>query len=198
MAIVNSYTEVVPTPDRTSLDAIVLAARELLEEEGPSGLTMNAVAARVGVRAPSLYKRVQNRERLIQLVAESTLTALAERLAPTSTAAEALNGLRRFGHERPAAFRLIMTPGADMPTARVEFGEAASETVLQLARELAGPEQYLEAARTLTAWAAGFICMELNGNFRLGGDIDRAWEFGVAHLLAAITVEHPGDAPAKG
>ena len=49
MAIVNSYTRRMPTPDRTSLDAILLAARELLEADGPAGLTMAAVAARVGV-----------------------------------------------------------------------------------------------------------------------------------------------------
>ncbi len=188
MAIVNSYTGTVPTPDRTSLDAIVLAARTLLEDEGPSGLTMNAVAERVGVRAPSLYKRVQSRDQLIQLVAEATLTALAERLDATSGAIEALNVFRDFGHEYPAAFQLVMTPGVGMPTARVAFGAAASETVLRVARELAGPDRALEAARTLTAWATGFICMELNGNFTLGGNIDRAWEFGAARVVEAITV----------
>ncbi|HEY0247737.1 MAG TPA: TetR/AcrR family transcriptional regulator [Gryllotalpicola sp.] len=176
-----------PTPDRTSLDAIVLAARHLLEEEGLAGLTMNAVAERVGVRAPSLYKRVQSREQLIQLVAEATLTALADRLKATTTAVEALNGFRDFGHGHPAAFQLVMTPGAGMPTARVEFGAAASETVLRVARELAGAERALEAARTLTAWATGFICMELNGNFKLGGDIDQAWEFGITRVVEAIT-----------
>lgn len=188
MASVNSYTRLVPTPDRTSLDAIVQAARELLEEGGPSGLTMNAVAERVGVRAPSLYKRVQSREHLIQLVAEATLTALADRLGTAATAVEALNGFREFGHEHPAAFQLVMTPGAGMPTARVEFGAAASETVIRFARELAGPDRALDAARTLTAWATGFICMELNGNFQLGGDIDRAWEFGVTHVVEGVAV----------
>lgn len=51
-------------------------ARDLLEKDGLAGLTMQAVAHRVGVRAPSLYKRVQSRDRLIQLVAEATLTEL--------------------------------------------------------------------------------------------------------------------------
>ena len=78
MAIVNSYTRRMPTPDRTSLDAILLAARELLETDGPAGLTMAAVAARVGVRAPSLYKRVENREALLRSVAEATLTEVRE------------------------------------------------------------------------------------------------------------------------
>ena len=59
MATVNSYTGIMPTPDKTSLDAIVLAARDLLEEDGLGGLTMQAVAHRVGVRAPPLYMRVR-------------------------------------------------------------------------------------------------------------------------------------------
>ncbi|MES2170741.1 MAG: TetR/AcrR family transcriptional regulator [Actinomycetota bacterium] len=176
-----------PTPDRTSLDAIVIAARDLLESEGLAALTMQAVAERVGVRAPSLYKRVQNRDQLIQLVAEATLTDLADRLDSASTALELANSFRAFGHERPAAFQLVMTPGAGIPVPRPEYGAAASAAILSLTRALAGPDHALEAARTLTAWASGFVSMELNGGFNLGGDVDRAWAFGVATILAAIS-----------
>lgn len=186
MAKVNSYTRGMPTPTRTSLDAIVDAARELLEQDGLAALTMQAVALRVGVRAPSLYKRVQSRDDLIQLVAEASLTELADRLKDASKLSELANRFRAFGHERPAAFQLIMSPGGAAPVARAEFGAAASEAVLALASELAGPDRALEAARTVTAWAAGFISMELNGSFRLGGDVERAWEFGVAAIAEAI------------
>jgi AcrR family transcriptional regulator len=187
MAIVNSYTGSVPTPERTSLDAIVSAARDLLEEEGLAGLTMNAVAGRVGVRAPSLYKRVPGRDRLIELVAEATLTELATRIGSTDDAVELAGRFRAFGLERPAAFQLVMTPGAGTPVAGDEFRIAASETMLRLTVALAGEHDALEAARTLTAWAVGFISMEINGSFRLGGDVDRAWDFGVRRVVAAIT-----------
>lgn len=169
MARVNSYTEIMPTPDKTSLDAIVSAACDLLETDGLAGLTMQAVAHRVGVRAPSLYKRVQSRDHLIQLVAEATLTELAGRLAASASLVNIANGFRAFGKERPAAFHLVMMPGTGVPVARSEFGAAASEPILRIASRLAGEDHALEAARTLTAWAAGFISMELNGNFRLGG-----------------------------
>ena len=115
MAIVNSYTRIMPTPDRTSLDAIVLAAADLLEQSGLAGVTMQAVAQRVGVRAPSLYKRVPSRDRLIQLVAETTITELAGRLDAAVGPVELANALRAIGHERPAAFQLIMTPGPGVP-----------------------------------------------------------------------------------
>lgn len=173
-----------PTPDRTSIDEIVTAARDLLETEGLPGLTMQAVASRVGVRAPSLYKRVESRDDLIRLVAEATLTELAARLPDDADARQLAHEFRRFAHERPAAFQLIMAPGAG--AARPEYAGAASAAILRVGASLAGEENALEAARTLTAWATGFIGMELAGGFNLGGDIDEAWEFGISHLIEGL------------
>jgi AcrR family transcriptional regulator len=189
MAIVNSYTENMPTPDRTSLDAIVLAARDLLESDGLAGLTMHAVAHRVGVRPPSLYKRVESRDRLIQLVAEATLTDLNARLSTDQSVAEIATVFRAFGLERPAAFQLVLTPAAGTPTADASFLVASSAAILSAAGRLAGEENALEAARTVVAWATGFITMELNGSFQLGGDVDRAWQFGVARIVDALKAD---------
>ncbi|TVT52064.1 helix-turn-helix transcriptional regulator, partial [Amycolatopsis rhizosphaerae] len=69
-----------PTPERTSQEEIVKAARDILERHGPAQLTMQAVAERVGVRAPSLYKRVRNRDDLVRLVTEATVRDLGEEL----------------------------------------------------------------------------------------------------------------------
>ena len=186
MASVNSYTRGMPTPDRTSLDEIVLAARDLLETEGLSGVTMQAVAQRVGVRAPSLYKRVPSRDALIQLVAESTLAELTDRLGDGTDVRELATTMRTFSRERPAAFQLVMTPGAGTPVAPRDSGAAASEPILRAAAALAGEDRALDAARTLTAWATGFISMELNGGFNLGGDVDEAWDFGIATIVRAL------------
>ncbi len=116
MAMVNSYDGYVPAPERTTLDAIVIAARDLLESDGLAGVTMQAVADRVGVRAPSLYKRVENRDRLIELVAEATLADLADRLAAETDPLALLDVFRDFGHEHPAAFRLVVSPPAGTPS----------------------------------------------------------------------------------
>jgi AcrR family transcriptional regulator len=42
-------------------DTIVAAAREVIDEEGAAGLTLGAVARRVGMRTPSLYGYFANR-----------------------------------------------------------------------------------------------------------------------------------------
>jgi Tetracyclin repressor-like, C-terminal domain len=41
-------------------------------------------------------------------------------------------------------------------------------------------QRTIEAARTLTAWASGFIGMELAGTFNLSGDIERAFAYEAA------------------
>ena len=43
---------------------IVAAARGILEEEGAEALSMRRIAERLGIRAPSLYKHVPDKEAL--------------------------------------------------------------------------------------------------------------------------------------
>jgi hypothetical protein len=60
--------------------------------------------------------------------------------------------------------------------------------VIRIAAELAGEDRALDAARTVTAWLNGFVGMELSGAFRLGGEVDRAFEFGIASLTDALAM----------
>ncbi|CAH0201903.1 MULTISPECIES: TetR/AcrR family transcriptional regulator [unclassified Microbacterium] len=171
-----------PTPERTSLAEIIEAGREILEDAGPDGLTMQAVAIRVGVRAPSLYKRVRGRDALLSAVAEATIAELAERLDAAGHNLPALAGeFRAYAHERPEGFRLMFTASAP-----IDALDRAAEPVLATARELVGDEHALDAARLFTAWATGFLQMELAGAFRLGGDVDAAFAYGLDHLRRGL------------
>ena len=182
-----------PTPDRTSLDEIVVAGRALLESAGLDGLTMQAVADRVGVRAPSLYKRVRGRTELIALIAKATAHELGDRLEvaadsqsdPQQAIVALARAVRAFAHERPAAFGLVFAPGGGA-SIDPETLRRASSPVLRVSADLVGDDDALDAARTVTAWANGFVSMELSGAFRLGGDVDRAFEFGIALLASAL------------
>ena len=182
-----------PTPDRTTLEDIVRAGRDILESDGFGRLTMQSVADRVGVRAPSLYKRVKSRDDLIRLIAKATLRDLGERLHTVAGSTDARQDLaelarafRTFAHSRPAGYHLVFAPGPEVPRPDSESLVWASAPVLRVATDLAGPAHALEAARMITAWANGFVSMELAGAFNLGGDIDLAYEFGIARLADAL------------
>ena len=182
-----------PTPDRTSIDEITAAAREILETQGHAGLTMQAVADRVGVRAPSLYKRVRNRDDLVRIVTEATVRDMGEKLhaLPVTTdtrldLTEFAHALRAFAKTCPNAFRLIMGSGPVTVALEPDLLVHVLAPLFRIATELAGPDQALETARTLTAWAGGFITMELAGAFNLGGDVEGAFNYGIAHLARAF------------
>jgi AcrR family transcriptional regulator len=176
---------IMPTPDRTSLAAVVQAGRDLLESGGPAKVTMQAVAERVGVRAPSLYKRVRDRDGLLQLVAEATVNDLGDRLAASDGSLAALaRGYRAFAHDHPEGFRLMYAVSGS-----ADALQRASEPVLRAARQAVGSEHALDAARLLTAWATGFVSMELAGAFQLGGDVDQAFEYGLVRLQTALGAE---------
>ena len=62
-------------------DAILRAARELMNEAGPSGLTMEAVAERAGVGKPTVYRWWPNRHAVAMaaLMDQGMLAAVATR-----------------------------------------------------------------------------------------------------------------------
>jgi AcrR family transcriptional regulator len=187
-----------PTPSRTSLDAIVAAARALVTSGGVDALTMQAVAEKVGVRAPSLYKRVRDRSALLRLVVEDALGELGEAMDRAAASGDPRTDLRAlamefrsFAHAQPNLFGLLFVNAADAAAPDLDLLARASSPVIRTAERLAGPDDALPAARTITAWAVGFVQMELSGAFQLGGDVQEAFDYGIDRLavaLAAATV----------
>ncbi len=95
---------------------------------------------------------------------------------------------RGFAHDQPESYRMLFAPIPEDWRPGSGVFAAASEPVLRTTAALAGEARALEAARLLTAWAHGFMTMELAGAFRMEGDLDDAFAFGVdriGHALAA-------------
>jgi AcrR family transcriptional regulator len=188
-----------PTPARTSLADIVKAGRDILESDGIDGLTMQSIATRVGVRAPSLYKRIRGRNDLLRLVGNDAAAELTQDLEAATTGGDPGHDLvaiahafRMFARTNPGAYALIFAPLPDDARADPEWSIKASAPVIDATERLAGPDHALDAARTVVAWANGFIGMELAGAFRLGGDVDRAFDYGIEHVVAAISKRPTG------
>jgi AcrR family transcriptional regulator len=182
-----------PAPSRTSVDAIVAAARRILETDGLAAVTMRDVAEAVGIQGPSLYKRVPDRAALIRAVAEGVVADLAGTLAratetgdPHADLRSVADAYRAFVHRNPNGYRLLF---ADLPAGASPDPAALAvlaDPIVQAMRALVGEPAALEGARTFVAWAHGFVTMELAGAFRLGGDLNAAYAFGIESILAGV------------
>lgn len=184
-----------PAPARTSNDAIVAAARRILETEGLSAVTMRSVAEAVGVRGPSLYKRVPDHAALVRAVADGVVADLSRALAravetddPRADLRAAAFAYRDFVRQNPNGYRLLfadLPPGASPDPATLA---GLGDPIVRAMTRLTGDSDALERARTVVAWAHGFVTMELAGAFRLGGDLEAAYAFGIESILAGVSV----------
>lgn len=98
-------------------DEIRATARHLLVEHGPQGVTVNAVARRMGMSGPALYRYYPNHDALVQaLTADCYAEVTGELVAIRSAHAHAdesgrilamCRGLRAWARTHPAEFGLI-------------------------------------------------------------------------------------------
>jgi AcrR family transcriptional regulator len=183
-----------PTPSRTSLQDIVSAGRHILESGGLEDLTMARIAHAVGVRPPSLYKHVRDRGDLIRVIGNDTLGQLGGLMTAASGSGDPLRDLRAmaciqraFAHQHPEAYRLLWLRLPEGWRVDADLNARATEPVLRAVAGLVGEDAKLVAARTFVAWAQGFVGMELAGAFRLGGDVDAAFDYGLECLLEALS-----------
>lgn len=157
------------------------AALALLEEGGPDALSMRAVAARLGIQAPSLYKHVPDKAALEVALVARGFEDSAERFERAVEGADdplaALGrAYRAFALERPHLYRLMnMRP---LPRERLPDGlEARAAQPLVGA---AGGDATL--ARTLFALAHGLASLEIDDRFPPGADVEAAWQRGIDAL----------------
>lgn len=171
---------------------IVGVARELLEREGPEGLSMRRIAAQLGIRAPSLYEHVADKRALENAIIsqaffeQGELTAAAAEAARTS-GEDPINAIgtayRGYAIDHPHVYRLMTDHGLDrealVPGAEQFAGEALRQAV--------GGD--LTLARVLWAFAHGMIMLELNDRFAEGSDPDALWEAGLRALRASADAQ---------
>jgi AcrR family transcriptional regulator len=168
------------------LAQIVDAAEDLLEEQGPDGLTMRTLAARLGIQAPSLYKHVAGKDQLEVLLISQALRdqgeamhaavdALGSRASRRTSLKALAAAYRAWALAHPHLYRLA-TEGS-LPRAELPEGlEAWTAAPLVLA---AGSEA---KARAAWAFAHGMTILELDGRFPPDADLDRAWDAGITAL----------------
>jgi len=108
--------------------------------------------------------------------------------APADPAADlrvVAEAFRSFARRNPATYPLLFSPQHAAGSAEARLRSVAP--LRRVVARLAGAEHELAAARMVTAWAIGFVSMELAGAFQLGGDVEEAWEFSLEGLARALS-----------
>ena len=153
-----------------SLDRIVTATLELVDEQGIGAASMRAVSERLGVRSMSLYRYVQDRDELFDAVVERIVNELADdpevQVRPVDGWRPYLtrmaHGVRRYALAHPHAFPLVATRP---PTAPWIIPPIRSlrwvETMLSgLVGEGFSDEQALFTYRTFNSFLLGQLLLE--------------------------------------
>jgi AcrR family transcriptional regulator len=144
---------------------------------------MRAVAARLGIRAPSLYKHLPDKKALeVALISDGFEESAAAFEAAVDGAADPLVAIaqayRQWALAHPHLYRLMTDgplPREDMPPG------LEARTAAPLVRAVGGDP---DRARAAFAFAHGMAILEIAGRFPEGADLDAAWSAGIAAIRA--------------
>lgn len=182
------------TRERLSPAVVIETAARMLDAEPGQDLTLAAVAARLGVRPPSLYKHVDGATGLrrgVMLRAKADLAAVLERAAVGKSAEQAISALagayREWAREHPGQYPLtVRAPEAGDPADE----ETSTRLVSLLYAVLDGygleQDERVDAARFLRSVLHGFVDLETSAAFRLPRDLDRSFARAVTSAAAAL------------
>lgn len=183
---------------------VVDEAAELADEVGLEGLTLAALAERLGVRQPSLYKHLDSLaglRRSISLQAKGELGDVLLRAAVGRSGADAITVMagayREWALEHPARYtaaQWIAGPEDEEDTA-ASLGAIQVISDVLTAYELRGDDA-IDAIRAFRSTLHGFVSLEAAGSFGLDRDLDRSFDRLVRGFVITLTnwAETNGDA----
>lgn len=184
------------TRGRAGLDRekIVRAAAELLGASCGHEITLGAVAARLGVRTPSLYNHIAGYDELrrdLALLGTRELGARIARAVIGKSGEVAIlaigDAYRAFAKERPGLYLIAQRAPAPED---VEHAAASEEivTVLRLVLEpyrLSATDQ-IHAIRGLRSLMHGLVSLEQSGGFGLPVDVDTTYRRLLLMFIGAL------------
>jgi AcrR family transcriptional regulator len=180
-----------PYPSQTNYETIVQTALQLLEREGSEQLSLALIATTLGVKPPSLYRYIANKDALLRAVNERTFqqlnaeyqTAAASATQPPEQLLAVCRAHRSFAHTHPRAYTLAMTTRADEQRPEQQSLNAIAIPLQTLVAQIVGEKQALSALRGMFALIHGFVMLELHDQLRRGGDLTQAYEEAVSAYI---------------
>jgi AcrR family transcriptional regulator len=159
---------------------LVASAFAILDAEGPDALTMRRLADDLGIRAPSLYKHVQDKATLEAALIEDVLFEMGDVLHNALTrpgrqgvVGSLLHTYRSTSLAHPNRYRLATS------------GRLRRDLLPECLEEWAGQPFFFAAgdphrSQALWSFAHGMVILEIDGRYPEGSDLDRTWRAGAA------------------
>jgi AcrR family transcriptional regulator len=185
-------------------DRVVAEAAKLADEAGPDHLTLAALAARLGVRQPSLYKHIASLDSLQQLIAKQAKAEFADVLGRAAIGRARDDALVTMAHawrawalDHPGRYQIGQRAPAP---GDADHLAVADRFVAVIAAVLAGygldGDDAIDAVRAYRSALHGFVSLEASGGFGMPVSVDRSFGRLVHALVRAMsnwnTAPEPG------
>jgi AcrR family transcriptional regulator len=174
---------------------VIEEAERMIDEPDAPPLTLAALAGRLGVKQPSLYKHIDGIDglrRSIAIRAKLELADVMARAAIGKAGGDAITSMSRSYRTWAAAHpgRYPATVRAPLPGD--EDDEAASLEATKVAFDIMAGlgltgDDAIDAIRALRAVLHGFVTLEAGEGFGLPADIDRSFDRAIAGLVSSLT-----------
>lgn len=167
----------------------------MADEVGLSRLTLAALAERLGVRQPSLYKHIDSMAGLHRDIAVNAKRTMGEVLARASVGRSGADAITAMSHAyrdwaiaHPARYEASNL----MPAPDDHEDEAVSLAAIRIisdvltAYNLEG-EDAVDAIRAFRSTLHGFVSFETAGAFQLSADVNRSFDRLVQGFIVSLT-----------
>lgn len=167
----------------------------MVDEVGLDQLSLTALAQRLGVRQPSLYKHIDSMAGLRRSIAIQAKVQLGEVLARAAvgrSGADAIIAMsavyRDWALKYPARYQasMIMPGPEDEEQNAVALAAVSVIADVLTAYELEGDDA-IDAIRAFRSTLHGFITLESQGAFALAADTQRSFDRMVRGFVVALT-----------
>jgi AcrR family transcriptional regulator len=176
-------------------DRVVAAGMELADEVGLDKLTVAALAVRLGVRQPSLYKHVASLDALQRLISMRGKVEAADVLAQAAIGRARDDALiamawawRSWALDHPGRYQASQRGAAP---GDAEHEQVARRSIGVLAAVIDGyglaGDDAIDAIRAYRAALHGFVALEADNGFAFPNDVERSFDRLVRALVLALS-----------
>lgn len=182
-----------PYPSQVTFDGIINAAADLIEANGVDQLTLARLAKQLGIKAPSLYRYVESKEKLLRAVNTHTTEALLSAIQSAHThshgsARERLlvlgSAYREFALAHPQCYLLAFNNTRDELRPDEAYIVQLVLPVQELFVEISGEARVLTALRGAFALLHGYAMLGITNQLRRGGDLTQDFQAALEAYLA--------------